>query len=90
MPERVIFLNLQFLEAEKAFSKKNEELDVRGIYLSNFYYWDALVHAKLIREKFDFGLHLGPRERSFILHGKTDDHANDVHDGFVATIGNPS
>jgi N-acetyl sugar amidotransferase len=60
--------------------EKIEELDVRGIYISNFYYWDALDHAKMMREKFDFGLHSGPRERSFILHGKTDDHANDVHD----------
>jgi N-acetyl sugar amidotransferase len=57
-----------------------EELDVRGIYLSNFYYWDALEQAKIMREKFDFGLHPGPREKSFILHGKTDDHANNVHD----------
>jgi N-acetyl sugar amidotransferase len=57
-----------------------EELDARGIYISNFYYWDALGHAKMMWEKFDFGLHPGPRERSFILHGKTDDHANDVHD----------
>ena len=57
-----------------------EELDVRGIYLSNFYYWDALDHAKEMRELYDFGIHPGPREKTFILHGKTDDHANDVHD----------
>jgi hypothetical protein len=29
---------------------------------------------------FDFGIHPGPREKTFILHGKIDDHANDVHD----------
>ena len=57
-----------------------EELDLRGIYISNFYYWDALGHAKLMHEKYNFGLHPGPREKTFILHGKTDDHANDVHD----------
>lgn len=57
-----------------------EKLDLRGIYISNFYYWDALGHAKQMHEKFNFGLHPGPREKSFILHGKTDDHANDVHD----------
>jgi N-acetyl sugar amidotransferase len=57
-----------------------EELDVRGIYMSNFYYWDALDHAKKMKETYDFGIHPGPRERTFILHGKTDDHANDVHD----------
>jgi len=57
-----------------------EELDVRGIYMSNFYYWDALGHAKKMKELYDFGIHPGPREKTFILHGKTDDHANDVHD----------
>lgn len=57
-----------------------ESLGVRGIYLSNFVNWDALEHAKTMVEKFDFGLHPGPREKTFILHGKTDDHANDVHD----------
>jgi N-acetyl sugar amidotransferase len=57
-----------------------EKLDLRGIYLSNFYYWDALGHAKKMREMFDFGIHPGPREKTFILHGKIDDHANDVHD----------
>lgn len=57
-----------------------EALGVRGIYLSNFYYWDALDHAKKMHQMFDFGIHPGPREKSFLLHGKTDDHANDVHD----------
>lgn len=57
-----------------------EELDVRGIFLSNFYYWDAFGHAKMVHERFDFGLFEGPRERTFIMHGKVDDHANDVHD----------
>ncbi len=57
-----------------------EALDVRGIYMSNFYYWDALGHAKKMKNMFDFGIHPGPREKTFILHGKIDDHANDVHD----------
>ncbi|MFC1884992.1 N-acetyl sugar amidotransferase [Thermodesulfobacteriota bacterium] len=57
-----------------------EELGVRGIYLSNFIYWDALEHAKIMHNDYDFGIHPGPREKTFILHGKTDDHANDVHD----------
>ena len=57
-----------------------EELDIRGIYLSNFYYWDALAHAKMMHEAYGFELHSGPRERTFLLHGKLEDHANDVHD----------
>ena len=57
-----------------------EALDIRGIYLSNFVYWDALSHAKKMNEMYDFGYHPGPREKTFILHGKIEDHANDVHD----------
>lgn len=57
-----------------------EELDVRGIYLSNFFDWDALKQAKFLVENYNFALHPGPREKTFILHGKTDDHCNDVHD----------
>jgi N-acetyl sugar amidotransferase len=57
-----------------------EELGVKGIYLSNFFYWDALDQAKKMRKMFDFGFHPGPRERTFPLFTKIDDHANDVHD----------
>lgn len=57
-----------------------ENIGMRGIYLSNFFYWDALAQAKEMVEKYDFGLYEYPKERSFIMHGKTDDHANDVHD----------
>ena len=57
-----------------------ENLDLRGIYLSNFIYWDALDHAKKMKENFGFSTHPGPREKTFILHGKIEDHANDVHD----------
>jgi len=59
---------------------KIEELGVRGIYLSNFIYWDALDQARTVVSEYDFGLLQGPRERTFVLHAKTDDHANDVHD----------
>lgn len=57
-----------------------EELDVRGIYLSNFYYWDALTHGRMMYKEYNFGLHPGPRDRTFNLYAKTEDHANDVHD----------
>ncbi len=57
-----------------------EELDIRGIYISNFYPWDALDHAKKMKEMSGFATHPGPREKTFILHGKIEDHANDVHD----------
>lgn len=57
-----------------------EALGVRGIYLSNFLYWDAKAQAELMIEKYNFGLYTRKRDRTFVLYTKTDDHANDVHD----------
>ena len=57
-----------------------ERVGVRGIYLSNFYYWDALTHAKKMHREYGFSIHPGLRERTFQLYGKIEDHANEVHD----------
>ena len=57
-----------------------DEIGVRGIYLSNFIDWDAKKQAELMIQKYGFSLHPGPRDRTFVLYGKTEDHANDVHD----------
>jgi N-acetyl sugar amidotransferase len=57
-----------------------EALDLRGIYLSNFVRWDAKQQAELVIEKYDFNIYKGKKDRTFNLYGKTDDHANDVHD----------
>ncbi len=57
-----------------------EEAEVRGIYLSNFVNWNAAEHAKMMREKWDFGFITYQRERTFNLYSKIEDHANDVHD----------
>jgi len=59
---------------------KLEEVEVRGIYVSNFFLWNATEHAKLMKEKWGFGYVTYDRERSFNLHSKIEDHANDVHD----------
>jgi N-acetyl sugar amidotransferase len=57
-----------------------ESLGVRGIYLSNFLYWNALDQARLVVENYGFRVLSGRRDRTFVLYTKTDDHANDVHD----------
>jgi N-acetyl sugar amidotransferase len=57
-----------------------EEIGVRGIYLSNFIYWNARDQAELMIKLYDFGVYSGKRDRTFVLYTKTDDHANDVHD----------
>jgi N-acetyl sugar amidotransferase len=57
-----------------------EALGLRGIYLSNFYDWDALSQTKMMCQMYDFGLHPGPRDRTFNLYSKIEEHAHDVHD----------
>lgn len=62
---------------------REEEIDrvgVRGIYMSNFFDWDAKKQAEQMIEKYDFGTYTSKRDRTFVLAAKTDDHANDVHD----------
>lgn len=57
-----------------------ERTEVRGIYLSNFFKWDAEEHARLMRREWDFGYITYKRDRTFSLYSKIEDHANDVHD----------
>ncbi len=55
-------------------------VEVRGIYLSNFIYWNAKKQAEIMMEEWDFAPIAYERERTFNLHSKIEDHANDVHD----------
>lgn len=57
-----------------------ERTEVRGIYISNFFKWNAEEHAKLMRKEWDFGYITYKRDRTFNLYSKIEDHANDVHD----------
>lgn len=61
----------------------DEELSrcgLRGIYLSNFFPWDAKTQAESMRKEWDFAPIAYERERTFNLFAKVEDHANDVHD----------
>lgn len=57
-----------------------ERTEVRGIYVSNFFKWNAEKHAKIMHEKWNFGYITYKRNRTFNLYSKIEDHANDVHD----------
>lgn len=57
-----------------------EKTDVRGIYLSNFYVWDAKIQAENMIKEWGFSPVAYERERTFNLYAKIEDHANDVHD----------
>ena len=57
-----------------------ERTGVRGIYLSNFYVWDAKVQAENMIREWGFSPVAYERDRTFNLYAKIEDHANDVHD----------
>ncbi len=62
----------------------DEELDeagIRGIYLSNFWAWDANEHVKLVMEKYDWKPARQPFERTYRTMSNLDDiHENGIHD----------
>lgn len=57
-----------------------ERTEVRGVYISNFFKWNAEEHARLMKKEWDFGYITYKRDRTFSLYSKIEDHANDVHD----------
>ena len=57
-----------------------EELDLRGIYLSNYINWSAREQTELMIERYGFET-AQVRDRTFNLYDKLEDiHANGVHD----------
>jgi N-acetyl sugar amidotransferase len=58
-----------------------EEIDVRGIYISNFFKWDANEHGPLMVEKYGFKEAEKPFERTYRKMSNLDDmHENGIHD----------
>ena len=57
-----------------------EETEVRGIYMSNFFDWNAKKAVERMMEIWDFKPISYERERTFLQYAKIDDHANDIHD----------
>ena len=57
-----------------------ERTGVRGIYMSNFFRWDAKTQAETMIREWGFSPVSYERDRTFNLYAKIEDHANDVHD----------
>jgi N-acetyl sugar amidotransferase len=57
-----------------------DRVDVRGIFISNHVYWNGKAHAQLMIDEWGFSPVTYERERSFNLHSRLEDHANDIHD----------
>ena len=57
------------------------DLDVRGIYLGNYLYWEANEHSKLVVDKYGFEVSEIAFERTYRRMSNLDDmHENGIHD----------
>ena len=57
------------------------DLELRGIYLGNYVYWEANDHAQLMIEEYGFEIHDKPFERTYRRISNLDDmHENGIHD----------
>lgn len=57
------------------------ELDMRGLYLGNYVYWEANEHVELVKEKYGFEISDEPFDRTYRRMSNLDDmHENGVHD----------
>jgi imidazoleglycerol phosphate synthase cyclase subunit len=57
------------------------DLDVRGIYLGNYLYWEANEHSQFVMENYGFEISPEPFDRTYRRMSNLDDmHENGVHD----------
>ena len=57
------------------------DLDLRGIFLGNYIYWEANEHIKLVTERYGFEMSREPFDRTYRMMSNLDDmHENGVHD----------
>jgi len=57
------------------------DLDLRGLFLGNYVYWEANEHTKLVIEKYGFEVNEEPFDRTYRTMSNLDDmHENGVHD----------
>ncbi len=58
-----------------------DEVGTRGIYTSNFVYWDSNQHVKLVMKKYSWKQAEQPFERTYRNFSNLDDmHENGIHD----------
>jgi N-acetyl sugar amidotransferase len=69
------------LWAQYPSDEEIDEVEVRGIYLSNFLNWDANEHTKLVMELYGWRSAQQPFERTYRSISNLDDmHENGIHD----------
>ncbi len=57
------------------------DIDLRGIFLGNYVYWEANEHIKLVTERYGFEISHEPFDRTYRTMSNLDDmHENGAHD----------
>jgi imidazoleglycerol phosphate synthase cyclase subunit len=57
------------------------DLDLRGIFLGNYVFWEANEHIRIVRERYGFEVSHQPFDRTYRTMSNLDDmHENGVHD----------
>jgi len=57
------------------------DLDLRGIFLGNYLYWEANEHTKLVIDRYGFEVNTEPFDRTYRTMSNLDDmHENGAHD----------
>lgn len=57
------------------------DLDLRGIFLGNYVYWEANEHTQMVVERYGFEVNDVPFDRTYRTMSNLDDmHENGVHD----------
>jgi imidazoleglycerol phosphate synthase cyclase subunit len=57
------------------------DLDLRGIFLGNYIFWEANEHIKVVQERYGFEVSQEPFDRTYRTMSNLDDmHENGVHD----------
>lgn len=54
-----------------------ERIDIRGVFISNYFGWNQNRQSKLMQELYGFELNPGPMDRTY----KRDSNLNNMHDG---------
>jgi imidazoleglycerol phosphate synthase cyclase subunit len=57
------------------------DIDLRGLFLGNYVYWEANDHGRMVVEKYGFETHPEPFDRTYRRMSNLDDmHENGAHD----------
>ena len=77
-------INLRLNQLDPWKYPSDEEIDkvgVRGLFISNFFHWDANHHGRMMIEKYGFKESKEPFQRTYRRMSNLDDmHENGIHD----------